>query len=192
MADEAAESVGAFDAMGQLVFWKTRSLSTAKERFWKFVIRVGSCWEWAGGVQRGGYGHFMYHIGRAAVRQVGSHRFSWEMLYGPIPEGLHVCHTCDNPRCVRPSHLWLGTDKTNAEDKMRKGRGNLESRRWIHPRRRYANLKLDWAKAETIRARRLAGESPFTLASEFGVSYATILLVMKGKRWAKPDGFENG
>jgi hypothetical protein len=181
-----AGEIGAFTPSGGLVFAKTRSLSTPPERFWKKVVIVGSCWEWTGGLAGGGYGHFMYFVSLdAPVRQVPTHRFSWEMLYGPIPDGLLVCHSCDNRRCVRPSHLWLGTDQANADDKMQKGRGNLESRRWDPVRRSLASArKLVPQQALAIRRRRGDGERVMDLMVEYGVSRATIYMISKGRRWA--------
>jgi hypothetical protein len=88
----------------------------APERFWARVEKLSTgCWEWSGfrNLARGGYG---YVEGRRA------HRVAWELANGPIPEGLHVCHRCDNPPCCNPSHLWLGTDLDNARDKIAKRR----------------------------------------------------------------------
>jgi len=85
-------------------------------RFWIRVNKADACWEWQGPLKRG-YGSFYYdhHQGTA-------HRFSWELHRGQIPAGLQVCHTCDNPKCVRPDHLFLGTCKDNIQDCHRKGR----------------------------------------------------------------------
>jgi hypothetical protein len=91
------------------------------ERFWAKVDRTGDCWVWLAGKGRGGYGR-LSRAGLSPQYRL-AHRHSWELAYGPIPDGLHVCHRCDNPPCVNPAHLFLGTDKDNLDDMRSKGRG---------------------------------------------------------------------
>jgi hypothetical protein len=96
-----------------------------EQRFWKFVEKSDGCWLWTGQRTPEGYGRFV--VGRTPKQKgfnKGAHRFSWEMEYGgPIPVGIYVCHGCDQPSCVRPSHLFLGTATENMRDMARKGRG---------------------------------------------------------------------
>jgi len=86
-------------------------------RFWEKVIKAGDCWNWTGATNGIGYGR-LGHRGK----QVSAHRFSYELVYGRIPDGMLVCHHCDNPGCVRPSHLFLGTNSDNMKDSVAKGR----------------------------------------------------------------------
>lgn len=79
------------------------------------------CIEWQGGLGRGGYGKFRASPDKKHSH-VGAHRFAYEMANGPIPDGLFVCHSCDNRRCCNPDHLWLGTANDNVQDMVAKGR----------------------------------------------------------------------
>jgi DNA-binding CsgD family transcriptional regulator len=94
------------------------------ERFWRKVRKGEECWEWTGfRVPPLGYGRF-----RLNDEQTWAHRVSWELTFGPIPEGLQVCHRCDNPPCVRPDHLFLGTPLDNVRDMIGKGRASFQKR----------------------------------------------------------------
>lgn len=96
------------------------------ERFWPKVQKTDCCWEWTGYVMPNGYGTF--GRGRAIEGKVYAHRFAYEALVGPIPVGQHVCHRCDNRRCVRPDHLFLGTQRDNMRDMVAKGRKRVWNR----------------------------------------------------------------
>lgn len=93
---------------------------TLAERLWARVERrgPGECWEWTAHRLPKGYGVF----GPGVV----AHRVAWEVAHGPIPDGLHVLHTCDNPPCCNPGHLRLGTPQDNVDDMMRKGRSRWQ------------------------------------------------------------------
>lgn len=83
------------------------------------VVReeLGACWNWTGALYKEGYGAFSVHR-----KARGAHRVAWEMEHGPIPPGLFVCHRCDNRRCIRSTHLFLGTQADNIADCRAKGR----------------------------------------------------------------------
>lgn len=96
---------------------------TTEERFWARVDRGDGCWEWRGCKKRNGYGW----VGVRKEQWV-AHRLAWTFVNGPIPTGLHVCHRCDNPSCVRPDHLFIGSHADNMADMKAKGRGRASGR----------------------------------------------------------------
>lgn len=137
---------------------------TPIERWWAFVdIRGYGCWEWTGGRNGRGYGVFHYQ-GRTRIAT----RAYFTLTQGPLPRGVCVLHRCDNPPCVRPDHLFLGTHKDNTADMQAKGRGNYATGE------RVRNAKLTRAAVEEIRRRHAVGEKYTTLASEFNVTVPAI------------------
>lgn len=105
-----------------------RVKQTLEQRFWRYVDKGDGlgCWLWTGAALPKGYGMLGEMRGPAGSRKQAhtyTHRISWELHNGPIPEGLFVCHHCDNPPCVRPEHLFLGTARDNTRDMYKKGRG---------------------------------------------------------------------
>ena len=153
---------------------KPRSLG---ERFWSHVDTSGDCWEWTAGRTPLGYGRLVDE-GR---RQRKAHRVSWELAYGPIPAGLFVCHHCDNPPCVRPTHLFLGTQAENMADAHAKGRTASGDRNGsvTHPRYK----KIGRAIALEMRARYTGKRGEMSaLAREYGVSpQAVRYAIFEGK-----------
>jgi len=134
--------------------------SAPETRFWEKVDQGGSndCWEWTAGLLGDGYGNFY-----SGKRTVGAHRFSYELHFGPIKGGLICCHKCDNPRCVNPAHLFLGTVQDNIDDCIAKKRHQHgETHRWA---------RLSAKEVEEIRGRYgLDGWTSATLAQKFGCS----------------------
>ncbi len=145
----------------------------AKERFWRHVHKSDGCWEWTGSI-KDGYGQFK--VDGAPIR---AHRFSWLLHFGSIPQELLVCHHCDNPPCVRPDHLFLGTVQINAADMTRKGRAGG----WrVRPVDLKGKRKLSDEDVTAIRARR--GEPCRTIARDYGVAHTTILRLLNGTHWS--------
>lgn len=85
--------------------------------FWDKVDKSGECWEWIGNKLESGYGRIGYKR-----KRILAHRFAWELVNGQIPNSLLVCHSCDNPGCVKPNHLFIGTQTDNMRDMMKKNR----------------------------------------------------------------------
>lgn len=109
-----AKATGANPVRGTI----TRGNIALLERFYSHVGIGPHCWEW----QAGRSSVWGYGSARVAGRTVPAHRLSWQLTYGDIPAGMVVCHACDNPPCVRPSHLFLGTQRDNIQDSLAKGR----------------------------------------------------------------------
>ncbi len=147
---------------------------TLEERFWAKVQRGPDCWEWTAHTAGLGYGSMrVWRDGRWAHEY--AHRVAWILTHGPIPAGLQVCHHCDNPLCVRPDHLFLGTQRDNMRDKIAKGR---------HPRGEQSPLAKLTA-GSVLRARELvaAGATRSSIARSLGVSGTTIEDAVKGRTW---------
>ncbi len=148
-------------------------------RFWSRVAKANGCWEWTAKRYPSGYGRF-YTTGPDGV---GAHCFSYELANGSIPKGMFVCHQCDNPACVNPAHLFLGTPRENSQDAIRKGR-------WTNPphcpRPGESNSQAKLTESEVRRMRALHETGEYTyyeLAAQFRISYQNVHLIVMRKRW---------
>lgn len=148
---------------------------TPAERFTRSYVvdPVSGCWEWTAWRNRGGYG-----ILRVPPNQkLRAHRLSYELHHGLVPDGMLVCHHCDNRGCVNPDHLFLGTHKDNAQDMVAKGRAPD----------RTGGRKLNWAMVTNIRVMYARGQHSYTqIADTYGVDDETIRGIVKGKTWLSP------
>lgn len=136
-------------------------------RFWGKVDTAAGptgCWLWRGGVSADGYGLFAIKS-----RANKASRVAWTLTNGPIPPGLLVCHHCDNPPCVNPAHLFLGTNRDNVMDMVRKGR---------------RASKLTASQVRDLRAQRMAGASEREVADRYGVSPVTIRDAVARRTWS--------
>lgn len=150
-------------------------------KFIKKVLITESCWIWTARINKG-YGQYQEN-----GRPIAAHRYSWTHFYGEIPDGIFVCHKCNNPKCVNPKHLFLGTHKENMLDMIRKGRGKnnfslIPKRGEEHPR-----AKLTDEDIVTIRRiykpRTQGNYSQNGIAKMYGVDKTTIRDIISGKRW---------
>lgn len=140
------------------------------EAFWRNVDKSGPCWEWIGPRGKRRYGWFCFQ----GVSQ-SAHRFVFELVNGPIPKGMFVCHQCDNPACVRPEHLFLGTPKDNTHDMLRKGR------RVLLMGEQNGAARLSNADVARLRELSHAGARGTDLAKTFNISEAQVSVIRSGK-----------
>lgn len=152
-------------------------------RFWAFVQKGDECWTWQGGT--GGdndYGLFTFD-----GHSYKAHRCMWKLAHGE-PGEMRVLHHCDNPICVRPDHLFLGTLADNARDAVSKGRHrgvkNLgDKKAQAKPGEQHHNAKLTEQQVLDARRRHAAGESALAMCEEFGVNPRTLSRAIKGATW---------
>lgn len=146
-----------------------------EDRFWAKVEKTDGCWNWKGAMNAGGYGSF----GVEGVTYL-AHRLSWGMSNKTDPAGLYVCHRCDNPRCVRPDHLFLGTATDNVNDRDSKRRGRWRGR----PGTTNSLAKLTDDSVRKMRRRQSDGASYTDLAREFGVTRMVAWRICQRRSWA--------
>lgn len=151
------------------VWYRQQRLAKSNEIFWSRVDRTGDCWVWKlKPATKFGYCRFSKML---------AHRKAWEITHGPIPKGMQVCHHCDNPKCVRPEHLFLGTQEDNVHDMMGKGR--------MKPTASFGeknhSAKITSADVNEIRKLAVTGIKQVRIAERFGVSTAQISRIINKK-----------
>ena len=142
-----------------------------QSRFWARIRKTRGCWQWVGLTDEDGYG-------RIGVKRtmLGAHRVSWEFHRGAIPEGLCVLHTCDNPACMNPDHLFLGTNQENTHDRYLKGRSAAGENN--------GNAKLSRQEVRDIRKLSSTGRcTRKELASRFNVTSKMIGYIVRRQNW---------
>lgn len=140
-----------------------RNHRTEEQRFWSRVQKTEGCWNWTGALVAGRYGNSTWKNKPSLA-----HRASWEMHHGDIPEGLNVCHHCDNGKCVRPDHLFLGTQKDNVQDMIKKGRHHTRI-----------------LSKDQVREIRTSTKPRQELSDTFKVSIRAIADIQTGRVWKK-------
>lgn len=135
-------------------------------RFWAKVKKTKTCWLWTAFKNKAGYGQFGFDRGL-----VLSHRFSWAIHRGQVPAGLFVLHKCDNPPCVRPSHLFLGNNRDNMDDMLKKGRSGR------------GRAKLTMSEALEVRRLAYSGLLSRVIATAYGVSQPNVSSIKNCKSW---------
>jgi len=166
---------------------KFKNLNNSLERFLLCIsnsTHPRGCWIWEGFKSHNGYGRLRI----TNNKRIPSHRFSYELFKGNIPQKLLVCHHCDNPSCVNPDHLWIGTHKENMHDMIRKQRGGFGSginlatikrRKGItHPR-----AKLNEEKVLEMRELSKKGMTNRALGIKFNISESTVSGIVLRKEW---------
>ncbi len=148
-----------------------------EKRFWSKVdIMSGDeCWNWKGKISSPGYGSIWFNGGDSSA-----HRWAWTLTNGPIPDGMFVCHRCDNRKCCNPGHLFIGTHQENLADMRSKGRGCKGT---MNP-----GSKLTEQLVTTIRSLLGSGVSQKVIASEFGVNQSVISRISCGHVWRHVKG----
>lgn len=156
---------------------KYSDLQTIDGPFWSKVEIRGNddCWPWVASINRYGYGQFSSGHSYSQLKTSKAHRVSWTLRNGPIPSSLHVLHKCDNPLCVNPDHLFLGTPFDNMADKVAKGRqAHLKGTSNGH-------TKLTEAQVLAIRS---DSRPSRPIAAEYGVAYSLISKIKSRRQWA--------
>ena len=158
------------------------------ERFWNKVHKTPTCWLWTACTLKGGYGLFLFE-----KKLQLAHRVAWKLTHtDQLPNGrdVSICHTCDTPACVRPSHLFIGTPKINTHDSISKGRWPYGGKHWtnVTPSRMtrgeaFWSAKLNPELVREIRQRASNGESCKSLGRKYKISDVQVARIVTRRAW---------
>lgn len=149
--------------------------------FWSHVAKSDDCWAWTASLNRKGYGQFEFSV--PSRRTIRAHRASWTIHFGEVPPGMWVLHKCDNPACVRPDHLFLGTNVDNVRDKINKGR---QVKGIGHYCARFTEDQVRSIREEHIRGLspgKMRVGSMRYLAKKYGVGFSAIQSIINRRTW---------
>lgn len=157
-----------------------RGIKPAPNKYTAFLQKVDTkcfsqdeCWEWRGAGKGNGYGN----IG-VSGKNMSAHRRAYELMVGPVPDGVDVCHTCDNRSCVNPDHLFIGSRKDNMQDAKAKGRTSGGQR-----------FHLKKEIVIEIVERLNSGHSPRRISNDMDVNYGTVTAIRSGRSYSNLTGF---
>lgn len=158
-----------------------------EDRFWEKVnlLSDDECWEWKATRSHKGYGEFYSKL--RGGRKTRAHQVAWILSHGEIPDGMCVCHKCDNPACVNPRHLFVGTALDNNKDKMEKGRWKSRFLYGIDHPQHGTKSKFNKLTEDNVKEIRILKNSGYTLrsiAERFGVSHGVVNNIIQGRKWS--------
>lgn len=174
-------------------------------RIESYIDKAATCFAWTGHVDEHGYGYITLKCRDGKFRSLRAPRVLWELTNGPIPDGQYICHHCDNPNCVRPDHLFLGSHEDNMRDMREKGRAATGDRNGksvhpesilrgdAHPNRqhpeklahgeRHHMAKMTAEKVRAMRQLHAEGVSTAELVRMFGIAKPTVHQILAGRTW---------
>lgn len=155
------------------------AIKKAEKRYWPKVIKGDGCWEWSAWKSLGGYGCFTLRR-----RYIPATHFALLIEGSDVPSGMCVCHSCDNPGCVNPDHLWVGTVHDNMADRNRKGRNHMNSREQFQKMAALGHIARRSLTEDQIREIRASTEVQSVTAKKYGISQSHVSEIKLRKKYA--------